>query len=174
MSVSRTLTRATTVSGGVCAALLLCAAPASAAPPFTPFSFPLPSSSPADAGEDGFCAFPVLVEGVAEFRSVPPGDPGSTRFVGPGFATVTNTQTGESVSFNISGPSNPRTSPAGVVTYKGTGGQLAFTTVGNSFPGVSPLTYSTGLLTFTIAADGTTTAYSAKGRTVDVCAALAP
>ncbi len=168
------LTRALTVSGGVCAALLLSAAPASAAPPFGPFSFTLTSSSPADAGDDGFCDFPVLLEGVANFQSVPPLDLDSTRFVGAGFVTATNTQTGESIRFNISGPSNPMTSPDEVLTYTGTGGQLAFTTVANSFPGVSPLTYTSGLLRFTVAADRTTTSYSARGRSVDVCAELAP
>lgn len=168
------LTRVLTLSSGVCAALLLSAAPASAAPPFAKFSFTLESSSPTDAGDRGYCAFPVLLEGVQNVRSVPPRDPGSTRFVGAAFVTATNTQTGESISFNVSGPFNPIATPDGGLTYTGTGGQLAYTSVENSFSGVSPLTYTTGLLTFTVAPDGTTTSYSARGRSIDVCAELAP
>lgn len=168
------LSRALTVSGGVCAALLLGAAPASAAPPFESFD-PFTLESTADAGGDGFCDFPVLLEVVADFHPVPPGDPDSTRFVGAGFVTATNTQTGESISFNISGPTNATTSPDRVLTFTGTGGQLAWTTVENSFAGVSPLTYTTGLLRFAVdLKDGTTLSYSARGRTVDVCAELAP
>ena len=167
------LSRALTVSGGVCAALLLGAASASAAPPFESFDIDLEST--ADAGGDGFCDFPVRLEVVADFHPVPPGDPDSTRFVGPGFVTAINTQTEESISFNISGPTNATTSPDRVLTFSGTGGQLAWTTVENSFAGVSPLTYTTGLLRFAVdLKDGTTLSYSARGRTVDVCAELAP
>ena len=168
------LTRVLTVSSGVCAALLLSAAPASAAPPFEGFSFTLESSSATDAADRGYCAFPVLLEGVQNVQSVPPGDPGSTRFVGAAFVTATNTETGESISFNVSGPFNPIATPDGGFTYTGTGGQLAYTSVVNSFSGVSPLTYTTGLLKFTVAPDGTTTSYSARGRSIDVCAELAP
>ena len=168
------LTHVLTVSSGVCVALLLSAAPASAAPPFESFRVELESSSLADAGDRGYCAFPVLIEGVQNVQSVPPGDPQSTRFVGAAFATATNTDTGESISFNVSGPYTPITSPNGGFTYTGTGGQLAYTSVRNSFPGVSPLTYTTGLLRFTVAKDGTTTSYSARGRSIDVCAQLAP
>ncbi len=163
--------------GAACAALFLTAAPAAAAPPgAAPVDVTLPGTE--QEGEDGYCPFPVQLVGFNNQRFITtptspmPGETVTTRFVGAAVVTAVNTVTGESVRFNVSGPGTTVTAPDGSFRTDATGPQLSLTTLGNSFAGVSPLSFTTGRVFFEVDADGMTTAYGLKGRAVDVCEVL--
>jgi hypothetical protein len=88
-------------------------------------------------------------------------------------ATVTNLSTGESVTYNISGPGTVVLFPDGAFSIDAHGPNLLWTTVANSFPGVPTISYTTGHVTVFVDPTGQTTSYSLAGRRTDVCAVLA-
>jgi hypothetical protein len=90
-------------------------------------------------------------------------------------ATVTNLDTGESVSFNISGPGTVVVDSAGnILSADAHGPNLFWTEQRLSFPGVPFISYTTGHVTFTVKrASRETTSYTLAGHETDVCALLA-
>jgi hypothetical protein len=156
---------------------LLWAGPALAADPRIPLTA-APVTLP--AGE--FCPnFDVLVTFV-DFnqyiiRSSTAADGTTTlQITGRARATATNLATGESVSYNISGPGTVVLYPNGNIKSGDLAGpNLLWTSVTNSFPGVPKISYTTGHVTFAVAPSGLTTSYSLAGgaRQTDVCAVLA-
>jgi hypothetical protein len=147
--------------------LIAVTGPAQAAPPQpTPFSLTLPSQQ--NEGANGYCQnFPVLVEGTSyqELR-------GGGKITGRGTATVTNVETGKSLTYNINGPATITTTPDGGFAVDATGPNLLYTTAANSYPGVPQLAYTTGHVQFTVNGSGLTTSYHLSGKSTDVCAAL--
>jgi hypothetical protein len=97
------------------------------------------------------------------------------RITGNAQATVTNQSTGESITFNISGPATVVINPDGSFSAEAGGPNLLWTTQDNSFPGVPTISYTTGRVTFAVDASGQTTSYTLAGgtRQTDVCALLA-
>jgi hypothetical protein len=99
------------------------------------------------------------------------------RFTGHAKAIVTNDNTGESITYNVSGPgtqtffSFPRTDVD--FTIDAAGPNLLWTTRGNSFPGVPQIAYTTGRVRVAVDKTGKTTNYQLNGRSTDVCAKLA-
>jgi|SRR5215211_6871375 len=93
-------------------------------------------------------------------------------------ATVTNLSTGESVSFNVSGPGTLVIYPDNSFSIDAAGPNLLWTLPENleDFPDVPTISYSTGHVTLTVDASGQTTSYTLAGgaRQTDVCALLAP
>ena len=65
------------------------------------------------------------------------------RITGNARATVTNQSTGESVSYNISGPATVVINPDGSFSAVAGGPNLLWTTQANSFPGVPAISYTT-------------------------------
>ena len=163
MKIRRSLCGIAAASAG----LLTVAGAAQAAPPKPQtFAFDLPSQE--TDGANGFCEdFIAHVEGVS-FQKLR----GGGKVTGRGTATVTNTETGEAITFNISGPGTTTTAPDGSFTVDAAGPNLFFTTAGNSFPGVPPLVYTTGHVRFTVDASGKTTSFRLNGRSTNVCVAL--
>src|SRR4051794_5735870 len=97
------------------------------------------------------------------------------RITGNAQATVTNQSTGESVTYNISGPATVVVNPDGSFSANAGGPNLLYTTQDNSYPGVPTISYTTGHVTFAVDASGQTTSYTLAGgaRQTDVCAVLA-
>ena len=165
-------TRTLLAAAAAIAGLVAFAGPAQAVPPKAiPFVFDLPGTGFLVRGclrrTDGYCAFPVHIEGVSNQKTNPHG-----KATGFGSATVTNLATGKTLKFNISGPGTI-TSLDGGYTIDGTGHWLLYTTVENSQPaGVLQLAYTTGHVQVTVDKDGQTTEYKLNGKSTDVCAAL--
>jgi len=133
-----------------------------------PVEIPLPGTD--FAGSGGYCSFPVTIIYTSD-QQVRPGPQGLT--TGHATATVTNDRTGETITYNISGPGKITNNPDGSFAVVAGGPNLLWTTVGNSHPGVPQLAYSTGRVQFSVASSGRTTSYSLNGSRTDVCAALA-
>ena len=153
---------------------LLTVAPAGAQRPHEP----LPSDPvvlPAGQYCPGFTAlitYPVMNQHIIRQTTV---DGVTTlKITGHAKATVTNLSTGESVTYNISGPGTVVFFPDGAFSIDAHGPNLLWTTVANSFPGVPTISYTTGHVTVFVDATGQTTSYSLAGRRTDVCAVLAP
>ena len=170
MKKTRTLLAAVSAIAG----LVAFAGPAQAVPPKAiPFAFDLPGSDISvpgvpEADNDGYCLFPVHIEGVSNQKTNPHG-----KATGFGSATVTNLATGKTLKFNTSGPGTITTTQDGGYTIDGTGHWLLYTTVENSQPaGVLQLAYTTGHVKVTVDKDGQTTDYKLNGKSTDVCAAL--
>jgi hypothetical protein len=165
MNLRRSLCSIAAVSAG----LMAVSGSAQAAPPAPTLviDVDLPSQDASTPAGDGFCEdFAVHVDAVLfqELR-------GGGKVTGRGTATLTNNETGKSLTFNVSGPS-VTTTTAGVSTVVATGSNVFFTTAANSFPGVPPLIATTGRVRFTVDASGLTTSFQSNGRVTDVCAAL--
>jgi hypothetical protein len=159
MRVLRTLFAAATVTASLFAAAGL----AQAAPPL-----PITNDIVLPAGD--FCqGFDVHL--VTYSASTERPRPGSGFFAGPGFATVTNTTTNKTLTYNISGPGTV-SSDGSTLTVDARGTNLFWTTKANSFKGVPQISYTSGPVHFAVDAAGLTTEYSHTGRTTDVCAAL--
>jgi hypothetical protein len=136
--------------------------PAMAAPP-----------EPADFSGvfEGVCEFPVLVEATGKAKVIEHGDRVLT--VGPGQkATLTNTETGESVHYNIAGAFHDAIQPDGSIISKGTGRNLLFTQELGMF-------LTVGNVQYTVTEDLTApegfaiTINSVQGKIIDVCEVLA-
>jgi len=106
-------------------------------------------------------------------------DTGATilHITGRARARVTNEATGESVSYNISGPGTLVLNLDGSFSGDLAGPNLLWTARANlaDFPEVPTISYTTGHVTFAVDASGQTTSYSLAGgaRQTDVCEVLA-
>jgi hypothetical protein len=129
----------------------------------------------------GFCGFPVHEEATKnkEYGKVSTGPDGSTITVLTGslFAAFTNTQTGKSITVNVSGPATQTVSGDGsILTSDGTGLSGVFGTNLTRFGFPSNIVVTSGPINWTL--DLTTfTVASVTGHPhvlVDVCAALSP
>jgi hypothetical protein len=157
---------------------LVSAAPADPQRPHPPYN-PGPNPTVLPQGEycDDFTAIVTFTE-LNQYivRSTTASDGTVTwRITGHAQATVTNQSTGESVTYNISGPATVVINPDGSFSANAGGPNLLWTTQDNSYPGVPPISYTTGHVTFAVNASGQTTSYTLAGgaRQTDVCAVLA-
>jgi hypothetical protein len=164
---------------------LLSVAPASAKP--TPVTIPAPGDQvPLQRGEfcDDFTAvvtFTKVNQKIIQDTTV--NGVQTQKITGNAQATVARLDEAgnvvKSVEYNISGPGTIVINPDGSFSVDAHGPNLFWTTKANSFPGVPTISYTTGHLTFAVAAPeppaetGTTTSYTLAGRQTDVCAALA-
>ena len=165
-----------------CLLALALAAPASAADPRTFLPSPEPLTLPElKRSGTGYCpGFDVLLTWT-DFRQFVVRESttnGTTtlQVAGSATATLTNTETGESITLNISGPGTIVINPDGSFSVDASGPNLFWTQQKFSFPGVPTIAYSTGRVTFAVAASGQTTSYTLAGgaRQTDICAVLAP
>jgi len=106
-------------------------------------------------------------------QSTAPDGTTTLQIAGRARATVTNTVTGESVSYNISGPGTVVIAPDGAFSIDTHGPNLLWTTVANSYSGVPQISYTTGHVTLHVRASGVTDSYNLAGSQTDVCAVLA-
>jgi hypothetical protein len=160
------------------AGLLIMAGPAQADPPqaVVPPGTPVVLAGTETAGSAGFCRFPVHIDVLSnqKVRETKNPDGSTTQHVtGWSKATVTNEETGKSITYKISGPGTLTIFPDQSFTIDAGGQNLLWTSVANSFAGVPQLAYSTGHVQVAVNATGLTTAYSLSGNRTDVCAALA-
>jgi hypothetical protein len=164
-------------------ATLALAAPANADDPRTFLGTPPPVLLPAFNAEtgEGYCTgfdaeitFTRVNQYAIHTSTAPNGDI-TLQVTGRARATVTNLDTGESVSFNISGPGTVVFDSAfNILSADAHGPNLFWTEQRFSFPGVPFISYTTGHLTFTVDRDSRdTTSYTLAGSRTDVCALLA-
>jgi hypothetical protein len=183
-SLSDPMTRAT---AGLLAATvfltgLLWAAPAGASDPRILIPTPEPLLLEARHDSSGYCeGFDVEItwteynQYIIQETTSPDGTT-TQRITGHAQLTVTNLSTGKSVSYNVSGPGTVVIYPEGaelLFSVDAAGPNLFWTELQFSYPGVPTISYTTGHVTFTVAASGETTAYELEGRQTDVCAVLA-
>jgi hypothetical protein len=162
-------------------AALAFAAPARADDPRVPLTAsPVPLS--------GYCdGFDVLVE-FTDYKqyiirqSTAPDGTTTLKIAGKSKATVTRLSdagepTGESVSYNVSGPGTIVIYPDGSFTIDAAGPNLLWTLSKNLkfFPDVPTISYTTGHVTLAVDKSGQTISYTLAGgaRQTDVCAVLA-
>jgi hypothetical protein len=100
---------------------------------------------------------------------------GTFKVTGNAQATVTNTVTGKSIGYNVSGPGTVVVNEDFSFSVDAHGPNLFYTERKNlsEFPDVPAISYTTGHLTFAVAASGQTTSYTLTGNRTDVCAVLA-
>ena len=158
---------------------LLSAAPADAQRPHLPYD---PGPNPTLLPQGDYCAdftavvtFTKLNQYIIHDTTDPVTHVETLRITGNAQATVTNQTTGESVSYNISGPATVVINPDRSFSADAGGPNLLWTTQDNSYPGVPTISYTTGHLTLAVDASGQTTSYTLAGgaRQTDVCAILA-
>jgi hypothetical protein len=139
------------------AATALSVTPAMAAPP---------EPVPTEPFEIPGCEFPVQLNGSGSIKSIPHN--GSSTNIAPNLrATLTNTETGESVSYVTTGVLHETPTDAGVID-RYTGHNLVWG------PGIEGILFTTGTQTFVIDEAGTITLTESHGKVVNVCAVLAP
>jgi hypothetical protein len=119
------------------------------------------------------CGFPVEVH-ITGFAVIMewPGEDGSFRFFAAGpqiKATLTNLDTGETITINIAGPSFVEENPDGSFTFTGTGTWLRLAHPETHEPG---LFWSAGRFGVIVDAEGNETFFE-RGRLVDLCPRLA-
>ncbi len=169
------VTRTSLVIAATAAGLIAATGPAQADPlPTEPQTLHLPGTD--TAGDNGYCPFPVTIEYFSNQqireRVLPDGST-EYRFNGHAKAIVTNDATGESITYNISGPGTQRNYPDGSFTIDAGGPSVLWTSVENTQPaGVLPLAYTTGHVQLTVDPNGQTTSYQLSGKSTDVCAEL--
>jgi hypothetical protein len=117
--------------------------------------------------ETTFCGFPVLNDVTGKTKPIE--HAGSTTFISPNQrVTLTNTETGESVSFVITGVARFTETDTGL-TIRFTGHNLLFG------PGLDGILYTSGTQTVVIDAEtGINTLTESHGKVVNVCEVLAP
>jgi hypothetical protein len=165
-------TRALLVAAAAIAGLVALPGAAQAVPPQAQtFTIDLPGTNEPGVGDNGFCPFPVQI--VAVTNQLTPHNKPVNNLTGFGSATVTNTDTGTTLKFNISGPGTVTNNNLPPFTIDAHGPNLLWTTVDNSFPGVPQLAYTTGRVHVEVDANGKTTAYELTGNSTDVCELLA-
>jgi hypothetical protein len=154
---------------------LLLAAPAGAPPP------PVPLPTPKPVVLEGYCDGFTAVVTYPEFNQsiIQEADSDGTitlKITGHAQTTVTNQTTGESVTYNTSGPGTIVVYPDGGFSVDAAGPNLFWTLPEFSYPGVPTISYTTGHVTFEVDASSETTSYALAGgaRQTDVCAVLAP
>src|SRR5215216_3989832 len=155
---------------------LLWAAPAGAQRPHLPY-IPGPNPTVLEGYCEGFTAvvtFTELNQYIIRETTDPVTGALTLKITGHAQATVTNESTGESVTYNISGPGNVVINPDGSFGVDAAGPNLLWTLPELSFPGVPSISYTTGRVTFSVDAEGNTTSYALAGgaRQTDVCAVL--
>jgi hypothetical protein len=164
---------------------LLLAAPAGAVDPREPIPTPDPvflAAFDSSTGE-GYCTgFDAVVtytqfnEYIVQQTTAADGTL-TLKIAGVAKATVTNQTTGESVSYNISGPGTVVINPDGSFSIDAAGPNLLWTEQRflANFAGVPAISYTTGHVTLFVDASGQTTSYNLAGgaRQTDVCAVLA-
>ena len=146
-------------------ATLVMAAGASAAP--NPNSGRVPVEIPPDIPVTDVCPFPVAIHVDINKEFSKEHQNGVTIITGRLVVTITNTETGASVTYNISGPVHI-TSQDGLETQVFLGRSLLFT------PDIGMLVTSGRAVTTFNPETGEFTLLSHQGHTEDVCAALAP
>jgi hypothetical protein len=158
---------------------LLSAASADAQRPHSPYN---PGPNPTVLPQGDYCGdftaivtFTKLNQYIVQDTTDPVTGVETLRITGNAQATVTNQSTGESVTYNISGPATVVINPDGSFSADAGGPNLLWTTQDNSFAGVPTISYTTGHVTFAVDASGQTTSYILAGgaRQTDVCAVLA-
>jgi hypothetical protein len=166
-------------------AALTLAAPASAKDPRvflgTPDPVLLPALNPSTGtgyceGFDALITFTDVNQYIIHQTTDPATGDLTLKITGRARATVTNQTTGESVTFNISGPGTVvLDSNFNILSADAHGPNLFWTDQSLSFPGVPTISYTTGHVTFDVDASGQTTSYTLAGgaRQTDVCAVLA-
>ena len=154
----------------------LLAVPAGAQRPHVPIPY---SPVPLD---ERYCGFPVVITfpQVNQYiirQTTSPDGTTTLQIAGHLQATVTNQDTGESVTYNISGPGSLVIFPDGAFSIDAAGPNLLWTLPENlvNFPAVPTISYTTGHVTVAVDASGQTTSYTLAGgaRQTDVCAVLA-
>ena len=163
------------VGGSLAVALLglLSAVPAGAQRPHVPL--PTPDPIELEGYCDGFTAvvtYTKMNQYIIKQTTAPDGTT-TLKITGHARASVTNQSTGQSVSYNISGPGNIVIYPDGAFSIDAHGPNLLWTAPENSFPGVPTISYTTGHVTLFVAASGETTSYQLRGHQTDVCTVLA-
>ena len=112
------------------------------------------------------CDFPVLNEVTGKTKSI--SHAGYTTIISPNQrVTLTNTETGESASFVITGVARITETATGL-TIRLTGRNLFFG------PGLEGILYTTGTQTFVVDEEGTNTLTESHGKVLNVCEVLAP
>ena len=156
---------------------LLLAAPAGAQRPHVPL--PTPDPVVLEGYCTGFTAvitFTEMNQYIIRETTAPDGTT-TLKITGHAQATVTNQTTGESVTYNISGPGTIVIYPNGAFSIDAAGPNLLWTAPENlaNFPDVPTISYTTGHVTVEVDASGQTTSYTLAGgaRQTDVCAVLA-
>ena len=156
---------------------LLLAAPAGAQRPHVPL--PTPDPLVLEGYCDGFTAVIAVTKMNQHIirQTIAPDGTTTLKITGHAQATVTNQTTGESVTYNISGPGTIVIYPNGAFSIDAAGPNLLWTAPENlaNFPDVPTISYTTGHVTVEVDAFGQTTSYTLAGgaRQTDVCAVLA-
>jgi hypothetical protein len=145
-------------------ASMVMAAGASAAP--NPNSGRVPVEIPSDQTVTGVCPFPVAIHVDINKEFSKEHQNGVTIITGRLVVTITNTETGQSVTYNISGPVHI-TSQDGLETDVFLGRSLLFN------PDIGMLVTSGRAVTTFDPATGEFTLVSFQGHAEDVCATLA-
>jgi hypothetical protein len=166
--MKRVATRATVIQVLCALALLLLAQPAWSAPKVPTGEAFGPLFFPDDDLVGPVCDFPVSIEGTSAQAARATLPSGQIVITGPAVATVTNLETGESVTYNISGPLlvDPET---GRVTLMGT--NLIIGPLGSSGEDTKFLIFTSGTVSFIM---GEPIDEPLRGTVIqDVCAELA-
>jgi hypothetical protein len=156
---------------------LLLAAPAGAQRPHV---LAVPTPNPLVL--EGYCDFTAVItftnfnQYIIQQTTAPDGTT-TLHITGHAQATVTNETTGESITYNISGPATLVVYANGAFDIDAAGPNLLYTTRENlaGFPNVPTISYTTGHVIVEVDASGQTTGYDLAGgaRQTDVCAVLA-
>jgi hypothetical protein len=146
-------------AAGVALAVLIAATAALAAPPTRE---PLELE---DFVAENVCSFPVLIEATANKEFVTFFDDGRTLVTGKLFVRLTSVETGTSLEVNVSGP----VTVTETEVIRGRGLLILFPEDAGG-PG---LLLTTGRVVLVRGDDGFIANATSRGRTVDVCAALA-
>jgi hypothetical protein len=157
-----TRTAAGLLAATVFLAGLLLAAPAGASDP----RFPIPTPEPLKL--EGYCEGFTAVITWTKFnqyiihQTTAPDGTTTLQITGNAQVTVTNQTTGESVTYNISGPGTIVIEPDGAFSIDAGGPNLLWILPENleQFPDVPTISYTTGHVTVEVAADGQTTSYT--------------
>jgi hypothetical protein len=140
------------------AAAALSVTPAMAAPPE-----PVPS----EPFEIPGCEFAVQLDGSGSIKFTQ--HHGFSTGIAPNLrATLTNLETGESVSYVTTGVLHETPTDTGVVIERYTGHNLVWG------PGIEGILFTTGTQTFVVDEAGTITLTESHGKVVNVCDVLAP
>ena len=162
-------TRTSLVIAAAAAGLVAAAGPAQADP--------VPTTTTTIHLNKNYCPFPVTIQFISRQQvtnTLLPNGATESRFAGHAEAIVTNDRTGESITYDVSGPGTQTVFPDGSFTIDASGPNLLWTTVKNSQPaGVLQLAYTTGHVQLAVNKKGQTTSYQLNGSSTDVCAELA-
>jgi hypothetical protein len=133
------------------------------------------SPSPPEFDLDGFCAYPVHVDMLADKGATityvgRDGQPTYTRVNGHLVTQVTNATTGASEVLNISGPGTFRPIENGMTRVDGTGNWLIYLSAADA--GGPGIWWTHGRLSIVIDEEGTVVKTALPASRIDVCALL--